>query len=147
MNATPESPALPDGLRYARILGVALGGFLILTGLRDLLGIFPRWDPATVTWPRALLAASLFHVACGCLLLLPWRRLMLSRRWAWWLGLIGAVALVFSFMMISEVMAKNYLAKAVGLKAKPPIFQAVLLFAMMAQPPIAWFLRRPDTLD
>jgi hypothetical protein len=33
------------------------------------------------------------------------------------------------------------------MRAKPPIFQAILLFAVMAQPPIAWFLRRPDLLD
>lgn len=146
MNAE-TSPALPDGLRYARVLGAALGVFLILTGLRDLLGILPRWDPATVTWPRALAAGCWLHIGSGALLLLPWRRLMLSERWKAWLGLLAAVSLAFAFMMISEVMAKNYLAKAVGLKAKPPIFQAVLLFAMMAQPPIAWFLRRPDTLD
>lgn len=140
-------PALPTGLRYARILGLIFGVFLILNGLRDLLGIYPRWDPATVTWPNALITASYFHITCGLLLLLPWPRLMHSPRWAWWLGLLAIMAVAFSFMMISEVMAKNYLANNKGMKAKPPVFQAILLFVMMAQPPVAWFFRRPETLD
>ena len=142
-----ERPALPDGLRYARLAGIALGIFLILTGLRDLLGILPRWDPATVTWPRALLADGILFVGSGALLLLPWERLVRGGRWAAWLCLLSAVAVIFAFAMISEVMAKNYLAQARGMKAKPPIFQATLLFLMMAQPPTAWFLRRPELLD
>lgn len=142
-----ERPALPDGLRYARLVGIALGILLILTGLRDLLGILPRWDPATVTWPRALRADGFLFVTAGALLLLPWERLMRGERWAAWLGLLSVVAVTFAFAMISEVMAKNYIAQAKGMKAKPPIFQATLLFLMMAQPPTAWFLRRPDLLD
>ena len=142
-----ERPALPDGLRYARWAGIALGVFLILTGLRDLLGILPRWDPVTVTWPRALAADCWLFVGAGSFLLLPWERLMLGERWARWLAALSLVAVAFAFAMISEVMAKNYLAQAKGLKAKPPIFQATLLFLMMAQPPTAWFLRRPDLLD
>lgn len=142
-----DRPALPDGLRYARITGIILGVFLIATGLRDLLGILPRWDPATVTWPRALAADCGLFVVAGALLLLPWERLMRGENWARWLALLSVVSVIFAFAMISEVMAKNYLAQAKGMKAKPPIFQATLLFLMMAQPPTAWFLRRPDLLD
>ena len=142
-----DRPPLPAGLRYARTLGLALGVLLILTGLRDLLGILPRWDPTRVTWPRALAADCGAFVFCGLLLLLPWARLMQSARWKAWLTVLSVAALTFAMMMISEVMAKNYLAQAAGMKARPPIFQAVLLFAMMAQPPIAWFLRHPQDLD
>ena len=46
------TPPLPDGLRHARTLSLALGLALIATGLRDLTGILPRWDPATVAWVR-----------------------------------------------------------------------------------------------
>ena len=49
---------LPAGLRHARTLSVLIGLLLIATGLRDLLGIYPRWDPATVTWPAAQRADS-----------------------------------------------------------------------------------------
>jgi hypothetical protein len=138
---------IPRGLRHARTLSLLIGVFLILTGLRDLLGILPRWDPSRVTWPLALRLDCLLFVTLGTVLLLPWPRIMRSGRWAWALGILSALCLVFAMAMISEVMAKNYLAKGMGMRAKPPIFQAVLLFAVMAQPPVAWFLRRPDLLD
>ena len=138
---------LPAGLRHARTLSVAIGLLLIVTGLRDLLGIMPRWDPSTVTWPRALAADCALFIALGASLLLPWPRIMRSEGWGWALAALAFLCVAFSMAMISEVMAKNYLAKAAGMRAKPPIFQAVLLFAVMAQPPVAWFLRRPDLLD
>lgn len=143
MNETP----LPAGLRQARVVGAALGVFLILTALRDLTGIWPRWNPATVTWPNLLFASGIFYVVVGSTLLLPWTRIMRSARWKIAFGVLCLLCLAFAFAMITEVMAKNYLAQAVGLKAKPPVFQAVLLFAVMAQPPVAWFLRHPSQLD
>lgn len=138
---------LPAGLRQARVIGAVLGGFLILNALRDLTGIWPRWNPATVTWPNLLQAACLFHIAVGAALLLPWARIMRSERWKTALWALSLLCVAFAFAMITEVMAKNYLAQAQGLKAKPPVFQAILLFAVMAQPPIAFFLRRPELLD
>lgn len=139
--------ALPAGLRHARTLSLLVGLLLIATGMRDLAGFFPRWDPATVTWPLALRADCILFVTLGAALLLPWARLMRSERWAWALGALSVLCVVFALAMVSEVMAKSYIAKAAGMRAKPPIFQAILLFAVMAQPPIAWFLRRPDLLD
>ncbi len=139
--------SLPAGLRIARLVGALLGGFLILNALRDLTGIWPRWSPATVTWPNLLQAACFFYIVVGCVLLLPWARIMQSERWKSALWLLSLVCIAFAFAMITEVMAKNYLAQAAGLKAKPPVFQAVLLFAVMAQPPVAFFLRRPELLD
>lgn len=137
----------PAGLHIARLAGALLGGFLILNALRDLTGIWPRWNPATVTWPNLLQAACIFHIVVGCVLLLPWPRIMRSAQWKTALWLLSLLCVAFAFAMITEVMAKNYLAQAVGLKAKPPVFQAILLFAVMAQPPIAFFLRRPELLD
>ena len=143
MNQTPT----PAGLRQARILGGILGAFLILNALRDLTGIWPRWNPATVSWPHLLRAACVFHIAVGATLLLPWTRIMRSPRWKPALVALSALCVAFAFAMITEVMAKNYLAQAEGLKAKPPVFQAILLFAVLAQPPVAFFLRRPELLD
>lgn len=138
---------LPAGLRQARNVALALGVFLILNALRDLTGIWPRWDPTKVTWPNALRADCLLHIVVGATLLLPWERLMRSAHWKLALGGLSLLCLAFAFSMITEVMAKNYLAQAAGMKAKPPVFQAVLLFAVLAQPPVAWFLRRPEQLD
>lgn len=142
-----NNPVLPEGLRLARRVSALLAGLLILTGLRDLAGIWPRWDPATVTWPALLRADCLLHLTVGAVLLLPWARIMRSPRWKPALAALSLLCLVFAFAMITEVMAKNYLAQAVGAKAKPPVFQAVLLFAVLAQPPVAFFLRRPELLD
>lgn len=139
--------SLPAGLRQARVVGAALGIFLILTALRDLAGVWPRWNPATVTWPRLLLASGIFYVVVGSALLLPWTRIMRSPRWKVAFGALCLLCLAFALAMITEVMAKNYLAQAAGMKAKPPVFQAILLFAVLAQPPIAFFLRRPELLD
>jgi len=49
--------------------------------------------------------------------------------------------------MISEVMAKNYIATAAKTKARLPVFQAILLFASLGQIPIHLFVRRPSLLD
>jgi len=56
-------------------------------------------------------------------------------------------AVVFAYAMISEVMAKNYIATAAKTKARLPVFQAILLFASLGQIPIHLFVRRPDLLD
>ena len=141
------STPLPAGLRQARILGMIFGVFLILNALRDLTGVWPRWDVAIVTWPKLLLLSGYFYILVGSCLLLPWQKLMRSSRWTWAWGFLTTLCVLFAFAMITEVMAKNYLAQAAGLKAKPPVFQAILLFAALAQPPITFFLRRPELLD
>ena len=55
--------------------------------------------------------------------------------------------MLFAFAMISEVMAKNYLAAAQHQKARLPVFQAILLFLSLGQIPVALFTRKPDLLD
>ena len=141
------STEIPTGLRLARILSVLFGLFLILNALRDLTGVWPRWNPTIVTWPILLKLSGYFYILVGACLLLPWQKLMQSPRWAWAWGFLTALCVMFAFAMITEVMAKNYIAQAAGLKAKPPVFQAILLFAALAQSPIAFFLRRPELLD
>lgn len=142
-----DTQTLPAGLRLARRVALALGAALILNALRDLTGIWPRWNPATVTWPALLRADCLFQAAVGAALWLPWTRIMRSARWKPAFAALGLLCVTFAFAMITEVMAKNYLAQAAGMKAKPPVFQAVLLFAVLAQVPVAYFLRHPDQLD
>ena len=142
-----SQPSLPAGLVMARRLALALGALLVLTGLRDLTGLWPRWDPATVTWPALLRMSCVFYAIVGAALMLPWTRIMRSKGWKAAFIALCLLCLMFAFAMITEVMAKNYLAQAAGVKAKPPVFQAVLLFAVLAQPPVALFLRRPELLD
>ena len=57
------------------------------------------------------------------------------------------LSLLFAAAMISEVMAKNYLAAAKGAKARMPVAQAIMLFLGLGQIPLRLFTRRPELLD
>ena len=143
------------GLRYARWASWALAALCVGLGLVELLGgltlgawrIPPRWNPAFVTFPVALQAECWFFFCYAALLLAPWQRTPSERRW--WIGfaILAAASLIFAFAMISEVMAKNYLATAQHQKARLPVFQAVLLFLSLGQIPVALFTRKPELLD
>ena len=143
------------GLRYARWASWALAALCVALGLVELLGGFtlgplripPRWNPAYVTFPVALQVECWFFFLYAALLLTPWQRTASDRRW--WLGfaILAVASLLFAFAMISEVMAKNYLAAAQHQKARLPVFQAILLFLSLGQIPVALFTRKPDLLD
>jgi drug/metabolite transporter (DMT)-like permease len=142
-------------IRYARIIAQLFGVFCCLMGLNELLGglnlgfakIPPRWDPAVVTFPVALRVESWFLIAYAGLLFLPWRRIESRRLWKGLFALLCVASFVFAFAMISEVMAKNYVAQAAGMKARIPVFQAVLLFLCLGQIPLELFSRKPELLD
>jgi hypothetical protein len=67
--------------------------------------------------------------------------------WRWLFSLLCVASVVFAMAMICEVMAKNYIAQNAHLKAKIPVFQAVLLFLSLGQIPIELFSRKPELLD
>ena len=142
-------------IRYGRFIALGFGVFCLLMALNELLGglnlgfarIPPRWDPAIVTFPRALRAECWFLIAYAGLLFLPWRRIESPKVWRWLFSLLCVASVVFAMAMICEVMAKNYIAQNAGLKAKIPVFQAVLLFLSLGQIPIELFSRKPELLD
>lgn len=140
---------------YARLIALLFGTFCLLMGVNELVGglnlgfaqIPPRWNPAVVTFPRALRAESWFLIAYAGLLFLPWRRIASPKAWNRFFAVLCVASLVFAFAMISEVMAKNYVAQAAGLKARIPVFQAILLFLCLGQIPLELFSRKPELLD
>ena len=142
-------------IRYGRIIAVAFGLLCLGLGINGLLGGFsvgplhipPRWDPAVVTFPVALRAESWFFIAYAGLLFLPWRSLRNLKLWQWLFALLCVASVAFAFMMICEVMAKNYIAQNAHLKAKIPVFQAILLFLSLGQIPLELFSRKPELLD
>ena len=142
-------------IRYGRFIALGFGVFCLLMALNELLGglnlgfarIPPRWDPAIVTFPRALRAECWFLIAYAGLLFLPWRRIANPTAWRWLFSLLCVASVVFAMAMICEVMAKNYIAQNAGLKAKIPVFQAVLLFLSLGQIPVELFSRKPELLD
>lgn len=142
-------------IRYARTATIGFALLCIGLGLIELCGGFtiggwripPRWNPATVTYPGALHLESYFFLIYAGLLLIPWGRVESARVWNRLFALLCVASVLYAFAMITEVMAKNYLAQAAGLKAKIPVFQAILLFVSLGQIPCALFCRKPELLD
>jgi len=142
-------------IRYSRWATIAFAALCVWLGVLELAGGFelgpvriaPRWNPAYVTFPAALKAECVFFFAFAGLLLVPLHQIGDERRWRRWFAVLCFAALIFAFAMISEVMAKNYIAAAQKLKARIPVFQAILLFVALGQIPVALFSRKPELLD
>ena len=149
------SDATSQRIRYGRIITVLFGTLCLALGVNELIAGFqigslqvpPRWNPAVVTFPQALRAESWFFIAYAGLLFLPWSRLESRKAWNALFSLLCVASVLFAFAMICEVMAKNYIAQNAHLKAKIPVFQAVLLFLGLGQIPIGLFSRKPELLD
>jgi len=142
-------------IRYGRIIAILFGVLCLGLGINELVGgialgplrLPPRWAPAVITFPQALRAESWFFIAYAALLFLPWRRITDEKLWKALFALLCVASVVFALAMICEVMAKNYIAQNAHLKAKIPVFQAVLLFLGLGQIPLELFSRKPDLLD
>jgi hypothetical protein len=145
----------PRGLIYARWASYAFASLIIFLGILELsrgfsIGTFnipPRWKSETLSFPVALSVENFFFLFFGGLLLIPLEKIKNDKHWRFIFTLICVAAFVFAFAMISEVMAKNYLATAAKTKARIPVFQAILLFASLGQIPIQLFVRKPELLD
>jgi hypothetical protein len=150
-----ENSKTLQSIRYARWASIAFAVLCVWLGVIELIGGFdlgplhiaPRWNPAYVTFPVALQAECWFFFFFAALLVIPWQRTPDDRTWRIWFTVLCVAALVFAFAMISEVMAKNYIANAQKMKARIPVFQAILLFVSLGQIPIALFSRKPELLD
>ena len=147
--------ATSRGLIYARWATYSFAILIIFLALLELFGGFsvgslsipPRWKPETVTFPLALNLENYFFIFFGFIILIPLEKIKAEKQWRFIFLIICIAAVVFAFAMISEVMAKNYIATAAKTKARLPVFQAILLFASLGQIPIHLFVRRPDLLD
>ncbi len=143
------------GLIYARWATYGFAFFIIFLAVLEFAGGFslggltipPRWKPETVSFPLALSAENYFFIFFGLVILIPLEKIKDEKQWRIIFGVLCVAAVVFAFAMISEVMAKNYIATAAKTKARLPVFQAILLFASLGQIPIHLFVRRPDLLD
>jgi len=142
-------------IRYGRIIAILFGVLCLGLGINELVGgialgplrLPPRWAPAVITFPQALRAESWVFIAYAVLLFLPWRRITDEKLWKALFALLCVASVVFALAMICEVMAKNYIAQNAHLKAKIPVFQAVLLFLGLGQIPLELFSRKPELLD
>lgn len=132
-----------DGTRYARYISIAFGVFLLVWSVAGRRPLYERhgwWDGFAHFEPFV-------HATFGAVLLLPWKKIAAGPHWKKFLGLLGFMAFVYAFMLITEVMALNYLAKDIGTKAKPPVIQSMMLFGALGQLPTFIFFRKPELLD
>lgn len=147
--------ATTRGLIYARWATCGFALLIIFLAVLEFSGGFslggltipPRWKPETVSFPVALSMENYFFIFFGLVILIPLEKIKDDKQWLIIFGIICVAAVVFAFAMISEVMAKNYIANAAKTKARLPVFQAILLFASLGQIPVHLFVRRPDLLD
>ena len=143
------------GIRYARwasLLFASVIFFLAIVQLCDgfnlgFVHLPPRWKSADVSFPLALQGECVFFIFYALLIALPWEKIQSDKYWNKLFALLCIASLIFAFAMISEVMAKNYIATAAKTKARIPVFQAILLFGSLGQIPILLFVRRPELLD
>ena len=147
--------ATAQRIRYARLIALLFGALCLGLGINELVGgivlgpfhLAPRWNPAVVTFPVTLRIESWFLIAYAGLLFLPWRSIVDRKTWNVLFSILCVTSVIFAFAMISEVMAKNYIAQDAHMKAKIPVFQAILLFLSLGQIPLELFSRKPELLD
>jgi hypothetical protein len=148
-------PSTLRGIRYARYASYLFAALIAALGILDLVGgwawgsihIPPRWKPETVHYPLALQMECWFFIFYALLIIAPWEKIQDEKTWRKFFTLLCLFSIAFAFVMISEVMAKNYIAKAAKTKARIPVFQAILLFAALGQIPTLLFVRKPELVD
>ncbi|NBX01940.1 hypothetical protein EBR11_05360 [bacterium] len=148
-------PSTLRGIRYARSASYLFAALIAALGILDLVGgwawgsfhIPPRWQPETVHYPLALQMECWFFIFYALLIVAPWEKIQDEKNWRKLFALLCLFSIVFAFVMISEVMAKNYIANAAKTKARIPVFQAILLFAALGQIPTLLFVRKPEWVD
>jgi hypothetical protein len=148
-------PSTLRGICYARYASYLFAALIAALGVLDLVGgwtwgsfhVPPRWQPETVHYPLALQMECWFFIFYALLIVAPWEKIQDEKTWRKLFALLCLFSIVFAFVMISEVMAKNYIAKAAKTKARIPVFQAILLFAALGQIPTLLFVRKPELVD
>jgi hypothetical protein len=130
-------PAIPDGVRYARWAGRALGIFLIALSLKNLLsgleGSFAGFQTA-------------YFIVYGLVLNAPFTRISESR-WKFAYGALVLLSGLFVFIMIASVMFAYMAAADRGERLGVPGFEGSLIFLALMQVPAVLFQRKPDLLD
>jgi hypothetical protein len=132
----PNLP-VPDGVRYARWAGHALGFILICTAIvsviRGLDGAFSS------------IKASYFFLY-GIVLNLPFIRIS-DARWKLVYGLLIFSSIAFVFVMVVSVMFSYMAAADRGDRLGVPGLEGSLIFLSLMQIPAVLFQRRPDLID
>ena len=137
MPTIEPKPPVPDGVRYARWAGHALGFILICAAIvsviRGLEGAFSS------------IKASYF-ILYGIVLNLPFMRIS-DARWKSVYGLLVFCSIAFVFVMVASVMFSYMDAADRGERLGVPGLEGSLIFLALMQVPAVLFQRRPDLVD
>jgi hypothetical protein len=137
MPTSKSNPPVPDGVRYARWAGHALGIILICAAIvsviRGLEGAF------------SIIRASYF-ILYGIILNLPFVQIS-NARWKWFYGLLVFCSIAFVFVMVVSVMFNYMDAADRGERLGVPGLEGSLIFLALMQVPAVLFKRRPDLID
>jgi hypothetical protein len=133
---TPQHP-VPDGVRYARWAGHALGSILIciaiFSALRGLDGFFASFK-------------AIYFIMYGIVLNLPYPRIA-EARWKSAFALLALCCAGFVFVMVVAVMFDYMAAADRGERLGVPGLEGSLIFVALLQVPAVLFQRKPDLLD
>lgn len=133
---------MPQGVRWARMAGVATGVFLLGRGLWLATG---QGGVAGAEASPGWMLYGAGVAGYGVVLALPWRRLTAAVfRWAFAVLVVGTLA--FAFGQIAEAMFGIHALAAVGRKPGLPAFQGTLVFLALMQVPAVLFARHPELL-
>ncbi len=137
MPTAEPKPCVPDGVRYARWAGHALGTILIVAGIvstiRGLEGTFDS------------LKAGYF-ILYGAVLNVPFTRIS-DRHWKWVYGLLVFCSAAFVFVMVVSVLYHYMAAAERGERIGVPGLEGSLIFLALLQVPAVLFQRKPDLID
>lgn len=138
-STTQENPktVIPDGVRYARWAGRALGFLLIGLALKNIL---------TGTLTTFLVIQSVYFILYGAFLNLPFAKVS-DKHWKLTYILMLLISALFVFLMIATVMFAYMAAADRGERLGVPGFEGTLIFLALMQVPAVLFERKPDLLD
>jgi hypothetical protein len=128
---------IPEGVRYARWAGNALGSVLILIGVVALMeGLSSGFD----------LFKACYFIVYGIVLNIPYRSLS-DTIWKWTYGLLIACSVAFVFVMVVAVMYNYMQAADRGERLGVPGLEGTMIFIALLQVPATLFQRKPKLLD
>ena len=128
---------VPEGVRYARWAGNALGSVLILIGVVALM----EGDSTGFNLFKAC-----YFIGYGIILNIPYRSLS-QAAWKWTYGLLIVCSAAFVFVMVVSVMYNYMEAADRGERLGVPGLEGTLIFMALLQVPAVLFQRKPKLLD
>lgn len=140
MNENESGTPTPKGVIYARLFGIALGGYLLISTPVKLATAIGGPSPG-------LIAKSLFLLLFGLFQFAPWKKIHSRKAWKRIFALFALASVAFVFVIMFETLFNYIDMMSVGRKPGLPAFNGTLIFIALLQVPTVLFQRRPELLE